>query len=77
MKFLVGVSPAGSVRVVSKAWGGRATDKRIVRHEDLPKRIRDSSDSSARELVEHVTCAKKMIAHRVIMSFLLNDGFEL
>lgn len=35
MKFLVAITPQGSVAYISKLWGGRTSDRHIVRHSNF------------------------------------------
>ena len=38
-KFLIGISPNGAIIYVSRAWGGRASDKHITRNSDFMSHI--------------------------------------
>ena len=39
IKFLIGISPQGIISFISKAWGGRVSDKYLTEHSDFLKNI--------------------------------------
>ena len=39
IKFLIGISPQGVVSFISKAWGGRVSDKYLTEHPNFLKNI--------------------------------------
>ena len=39
IKFFIGISPQGVISFVSKAWGGRVSDKYLTEHSDFLKNI--------------------------------------
>ena len=66
VKFLIGISPQGSISFISKGWGDRVSDRYLIEHCGILDHLLPSDVISDRYLIEHCGILDHLLPSDVI-----------